>query len=111
MTAEMEAFKGWALVELMGHRKRAGLCEDVVMCGTRLLRVDVPDEKDPAKFTTEFYGGSAIYGLHPCDEAIGRRLAKDHRHDRAIEPYRYQPEEQLRLEMNQREDEDEDEDL
>lgn len=93
MTAEVEAFEGWALVELMGHRKRAGLCKDVAMFGTRLLRVDVPNEfdpkkiVDPEKFTTEFYGGSSIYGLHPCDETTGRRLAMAHTYDRAIEPY------------------------
>lgn len=80
-------FEGWALVELMGHRKRAGLCKDVSMVGSRLLRVDVPDPKDIEKFTTEFYGGAAIYGLHPCDEATGRRLAIAHRYDRPIEPY------------------------
>lgn len=87
MTEEVEAFEGWALVELMGHRKRAGLCKDVGMIGTRLLRVDVPDATDLMKFTTEFYGGSAIYGMHPCDEATGRRLARNHTYDRAIEPY------------------------
>lgn len=86
MATEVEAFKSWALIELMGHRKRAGLCEDVTMIGSRLLRVDVPSE-EPGKFTTEFYGAAAIYGLHPCDEATARRLAKSHVYDRAIEPY------------------------
>lgn len=86
MTTEIEPFKGWALIELFGHRKRAGLCEDVTMVGSRLLRVDIPSA-DPEKFTTEFYGAAAIYGLHPCDEVTGRRLAKSYVYDRAIEPY------------------------
>lgn len=86
-TKEAEPFKGWALIELMGHRKRAGLCEDVSMFGCRLLRVDVPDKDEPDKFTTEFYGGSAIYGFHPCDESTGRRLARDYSYDRPIAPY------------------------
>lgn len=85
--SEIEPFEGWALIELFGHRKRAGLCKDVGMVGTRLLRVDVPDATDLTKFTTEFYGGLAIYGMHPCDEQTGRRLARNHTYDRAIAPY------------------------
>lgn len=87
-TTEVQPFKGWALVELMGHRKRAGLCEDVAMFGGRLLRVDIPCKEPAGTFTTEFYGGPAIYGLHPCDEATGRRLAKEHTYDRPIAPYK-----------------------
>lgn len=86
-TTEVQPYKGWALVELMGHRKRAGLCEDVAMFGVRQLRIDIPSDKPEGTFTTEFYGGPAIYGLHPCDEKTARRLAKDFVYDRAISPY------------------------
>lgn len=94
---ETPRFKGWAVLELMGHRRRAGLVEDVDMFGTRLCRIDIPivDAKeatllDPAVADvtrTEFYGGGAIYGLHPCDEATARRYAKTVISDSAIHPY------------------------
>ena len=61
-------FEGFAVVELMGHRQRAGYVKDVEMFGGKLLRVDIPvDENTPV---TEFYGCSAIYALRPCTEEI-----------------------------------------
>lgn len=92
---EVERFKGWALLELMGHRRRAGFVEDVEAFGTRLLRIDIPVKlkdgvtiggEDEVK-TTEFYGGGSIYGLHPCDEVTARKLASTTITDSPIHPY------------------------
>jgi hypothetical protein len=67
-------FEGWALLELMGHRQRAGYVKDVEMFGGKLLRIDIPVADDNT--VTEFYGGSAIYALRPCTEEIARAHVK-----------------------------------
>lgn len=63
-------FEGYAVIELMGHRQRAGYIKDVELFGGKLLRIDIPVEPD--KTVTEFYGCSAIYALRPCTEEIAR---------------------------------------
>lgn len=73
--AEQAKFESWAVVEIMGRLRTAGRCSEQVIAGTALLRVDVPDVADPEKFTTEFFGGGAIYRLTPCDEQIARAAA------------------------------------
>ena len=37
-----KVFEGWAIVELMGHRRLAGYVQQAEMFGTVLLRIDVP---------------------------------------------------------------------
>ena len=69
-----DAYQGWAIVELIGHRKRAGEVREVEQFGARLLRLDIPTEDGVG--VTEFYGGGAIYALRPCDEDLARRVAK-----------------------------------
>lgn len=34
------AFEGWAIVELMGHRRLAGFVREVSMFGASMLRLD-----------------------------------------------------------------------
>lgn len=64
-------FDEWAILELMGHRKLAGRVQDVSMFGTRMCRIDIPS--DPP--STQFYGGSAVFGVHPTTEAVCRSFA------------------------------------
>lgn len=66
-------FEGWAIVELMGHRRLAGYVKPAPMFGTELLRIDIPGEDGPE--ATQFYGGSSIYCLTPTTEEIARRVA------------------------------------
>ena len=66
------AYEGWAIVELMGHRKRAGRVCEVEQYGATLLRIDIPAGEDTV---TEFYGGGAIYALRPCSEELARTTA------------------------------------
>lgn len=68
-----EGFQGWAILELMGHRRLAGFVTDVAMFGTQMLRIDIPiNENDKV---TQFYGGTAIYCVTPSSEQIARGLA------------------------------------
>lgn len=60
----------WALVEIMGHRTRAGRISEVVIAGAKFLRVDIPT--DDGQFITEYYGGSSIYAIRPGTEEIIR---------------------------------------
>jgi hypothetical protein len=35
-------YEGWAIVELMGHRQRAGYVKEAEMFGAKMLRLDIP---------------------------------------------------------------------
>jgi hypothetical protein len=79
---------GWAMVELMGHRERAGRVCEVEIAGARMLQIDIPTD-NPEVFVTEFYGGTAIYCLTPCAEQLARGRAKQLGDPRPIHPLDY----------------------
>lgn len=66
-----DQFKAWAIVELMGHRRLAGLAQEVQIAGAGMIRLDVPS-KPPV---TQFYSPSSIYCLTPTTEALARAFA------------------------------------
>lgn len=69
-----DTFEGWAIVELMGHRRLAGLVREVEIAGAAMLRLDVPEHGDePA--ATQFYSAAALYCLTPTTEAMARQVA------------------------------------
>ena len=76
----------WAIVELMGHRQRAGQVREVDQFGTKMLRIDIPSEDE---FVTEFYGGSSIYALRPASEEVARAVAKQLGDPRPVAPVSY----------------------
>lgn len=65
-------FEGFAIVELMGHRKLAGHVSEVTIAGGAFIRLDVPS--DPP--VTQYYGPSAIYCITPTTEDLATRIAK-----------------------------------
>jgi len=70
-----EPFEGWAIVELMGHRRLAGFVSEEEHFGTAMLRLDVhglDDSTDPG--VTQLYGGSSVYCVTPTTEAVARTL-------------------------------------
>lgn len=71
-----QAFEGWAILELMGHRVRGGYVKDVEMFGGKLLRIDIPVGDKPEETVTEFYGCGSVYSLRPCAEGIVRDHVK-----------------------------------
>lgn len=83
-----QSFKGWAIVEIMGFRKRAGQVEEVDIAGGKLLRIDIPT-CDGA--VTEFYGASAIFSLRPCSEDVARGCADQLGEVRPIAPTDWRP--------------------
>lgn len=78
MTSETKVpeYEGFAVVELMGHRRLAGYVREVSMFGTAMLRVDVPGDEPENAHATQYYGGGSIYALTPCSEEIARALSK-----------------------------------
>ena len=77
-------FSGWAILELMGHRRLAGFVAVEEMAGASFFRLDVPgylhteptggqEERGGA---TQFYSASAVYCLTPTTEEIARALAE-----------------------------------
>jgi len=73
-----EQFEEWAILELMGHRKLAGLVREVAIGGASFIRIDVP-AKEPEKWSvTQFYNPNAVYCMTPVDEALARQTAQSY---------------------------------
>ena len=73
--AETETFQSWAIVELMGHTKIAGLVTEQALAGGAFLRVDVPGTRNEWVMT-KLYGASAVYCITPVTEDLARRAAQ-----------------------------------
>jgi hypothetical protein len=82
-------FQGWALLELMGHRKLAGYCEPVMVAGAALLKVTVPTAGEHLPAYTTYVGGPSIYSLTPTDEQTARDFVTVHK-PRPVEAYSIQ---------------------
>lgn len=74
MPETISTFEGWAVLELMGHRKLAGYVTEHTVAGAGFLRIDVPG-RDGEQVATQFYAPGAIYCLTPTTEEIARRFA------------------------------------
>ena len=89
----MSEYQGWAILELMGHRQRPGYVREVEIAGAKMLRIDIPvqkDEVDQDIMVTEFYGPSAIYALRPCAEQLVRdQIGKYGSDPRPVAPLTY----------------------
>ena len=70
-----EKFEQWAVVELFGHQRIAGLVSEQVIGGCSFVRVDVP-ENGEAQGYTKLYGNGAIYAMTFVDEETGMAAAK-----------------------------------
>jgi hypothetical protein len=69
-----EAFEGWVILELMGHRRLGGYVSEASIGGATCIRIDVPG--DNGTQATQFYAPSALYCLTPTTEETARRVAK-----------------------------------
>lgn len=70
-------FEGWAILELMGHRKLGGYVQEATVAGASFLRLDIPDGNDGA-IATQFYSPAAVYCITPCTEAIAKQFSINH---------------------------------
>lgn len=74
-------FSGWAIVEIMGHRRLVGYVSEQIIAGTPMLRIDVA-QPDGSK-VTQLYGMQSIYCLTPTTEEI---VTKASAHMSSIQP-------------------------
>jgi hypothetical protein len=67
----------WAVVEILGHRTRAGLISDASMGGATLLRIEHPDTADctGAEPLVEYYAPAALFAIRPCSKEEASRVA------------------------------------
>jgi hypothetical protein len=74
---ESQAYEGWAILELMGHRRLGGYIRQVEMYGAALCRIDIPSEDGLGgrPLATQFYSASAIYCVTPTDQVTAMRVA------------------------------------
>lgn len=75
--SENNAFEGWAILELMGHRRLAGWVKEEEHFGTGLIRIDVlHGETTERDVTTQYYAPAALYCLTPTTEEVVRAAAR-----------------------------------
>jgi len=68
--------EGWAILELMGHRRLGGWVSEATVAGAAFVRIDLPDPEDPEQVAaTQFYSPSAVYAITPTTAEIARAIA------------------------------------
>ena len=68
----------FAVVEIMGHRTRAGAISDATIGGATLLRIEHPILADESgeEPLTEYYAPQAIFSIRPCSADEAEQVAK-----------------------------------
>ncbi len=72
---EEKQVEQWAIIELFGHQRIAGLMSECSIGGCSFVRVDVPGYPGNPGYT-KLYGNGAIYAITLTDEETGRAAAK-----------------------------------
>lgn len=83
MSAERHEFRQWAIVELFGHARIAGMLTEQTIGGNSFVRVDVPefiDEGQTFPAVTRLLGQASIYGITFVDEATAKIAAREIRY-------------------------------
>jgi len=68
-----EPINAWCCLELMGHVRVYGKVSEEEHFGQKLGRIEIPTGED--SWQTQFFGGSSVYRISPCDEETARRMA------------------------------------
>lgn len=71
----MATFEGWAILEVMGHRRLAGHVSEATIAGAAMLRIDIPGKEHGQIKATQYYSGSSIFSLTPTTEELARKEA------------------------------------
>jgi hypothetical protein len=77
---DAKPFEQWAIVEIFGHTRLAGLVSEASIGGCSFVRVDVPESADGTRQAfTRYYGQGAIYSLTIVTEPVARAAAEEMR--------------------------------
>lgn len=76
MSDDTIGFRGWCIVELMGHVTLAGFVSEQEIAGTKMIRIDVPESERGPKFT-KLVGAGSIYGITPVDEDTVQMMCRE----------------------------------
>jgi hypothetical protein len=69
--------EGWAILELMGHRRLGGRLSEATIAGGAFIRIDVPHPNKVGVFTaSQFYSPAAVYAITPTTEEIACAIAR-----------------------------------
>jgi hypothetical protein len=76
--AETEtSIDGWAILELMGHRRLGGRVSEATIAGGDFIRIDVPHPNESGVFTAaQFYSPAAVYAITPTTEEVACAIAR-----------------------------------
>ena len=74
-----DGFEKWCILELMGHRRLAGLVTMEDVAGKKMLRIDVFCGDADESELTQFYSPDAVYCMTPTTEAIARGFSKQYK--------------------------------
>lgn len=68
----------WAIVEIMGHKVRAGSISDALIGGATMLRIQHPTVPGPGDTEplTEFYASGALFSVRPCTRQTASEWAE-----------------------------------
>jgi hypothetical protein len=72
MSEQAKEYEGWAILELMGHRRLIGFLREVTIAGAAFLRIDVLTAEGQS---TQYYGAPSVYAITPTTEETARRAA------------------------------------
>lgn len=72
---EATAFESWAVLELMGHRRLAGVVSEAEIAGAGFIRIDVYANGDVEPRSTAYYGPASVYAITPTAEETCRTHA------------------------------------
>lgn len=77
MSEDTKTFEGWAILELMGHRRLAGHVSEVQIAGAGFIRLDIPEAQEDGETypaMTQFYSPASVYALTPATEETARSV-------------------------------------
>ena len=73
METQRDSIEGWAVLEILGHRRLGGYLREQQIAGAGFLRIDIPGPDGAA--VTQFYSSASVYGITPCSEEAARAVA------------------------------------
>jgi hypothetical protein len=77
MSETETGFEGWAILELMGHRRLGGRLSEATIASGAFIRIDIPHPNEAGIFTaSRFYSPAAVYAITPTTEEIACAIAR-----------------------------------